>query len=97
MVVAAGWLRSRLLAAGVVVALLAVGGLLGPAASSAATPVACGYGTGGAQAQTLCWLDMSAYSFATSGGVSGQPMTVTLPGGYTISFTMTTRPNGALP
>jgi uncharacterized repeat protein (TIGR01451 family) len=93
---AAGWLRSRLLAAGAALAFFAVGALSGPAVSSAATPVACGYGTGGAQAQTLCWLDMSAYSFATSSGVSGQPMTVTLPGGYTISFTMTTRANGAL-
>ena len=70
---------------------------MAPAASDAATSVSCGYGTGGWQAQTLCWLDMSAYSFATSGGASGQPMTVSLPGGYTISFTATTRPNGAFP
>jgi uncharacterized repeat protein (TIGR01451 family) len=68
-----------------------------PTGASAATPVGCGYGTGGIQATTLCWLDMSSYSYALSTAPAGQPMTVSLPGGYTISFTVTTRPSGALP
>ncbi len=96
-VLAAGSLGSRLVVLVGVLAVVAAGLFMTPAASDAATSVSCGYGTGGAQAQTLCWLDMSAYSFATSGSASGQPMTVSLPGGYTISFTASTRPNGALP
>jgi Surface adhesin CshA non-repetitive domain 2 len=50
------------------------------ASASAATSVQCGYGTGATQAATLCWLDMSAYNFAQSSTVAGQPMTVSLPG-----------------
>jgi uncharacterized repeat protein (TIGR01451 family) len=63
-----------------------------PESASAATTAQCGYGTGGTQAATLCWLDMSVYNFAQSSSVAGQPMTVSLPGGYTIGFTVTTRP-----
>ena len=40
---------------------------------------------------------MSAYNFAQSSSAAGQPMTVSLPSGYTIGFTITTRVNGALP
>jgi hypothetical protein len=63
-----------------------------PTSASAATTVQCGYGTGGTQAATLCWLDMSAYNFTQSSSAAGQPMTVSLPGGYTIGYTVTTRP-----
>ncbi len=66
-------------------------------ASAAVTPVQCGYGTGGTQAATLCWLDMGAYNFTTSSSPAGQPMTVALPGGYTVGFTVTTRAIAARP
>src|SRR6202000_2560709 len=79
------------------VAALAVVTVVAPASASAATAVQCGYGTGGAQAQTLCWLDMSAYNFTQSSSPAGQPMTVSPPGGYTIGFPVTNRANGARP
>lgn len=66
-------------------------GLTAPSRASAAT-AACGYGTGGYQANTLCWLDMSGYSFSQSSASGGQAMTVPLAGGYTASFTVTTTP-----
>ncbi len=60
--------------------------------ASAAPPDAegCGYGTGGPFADTLCWIDMSAYNDATARSVDGQDMSATLPGGYTVSFTVRT-------
>jgi uncharacterized repeat protein (TIGR01451 family) len=90
--------RTRaLIGAAAILATIAVAITVAPASASAATAVQCGYGTGGTQASTLCWLDMSAYSFAQSSSAAGQPMTVSLPGGYTISFTVTTRANGGRP
>ena len=59
----------------------------GPAVAQTA-PQGCGYGTGGPNATTLCWLDMTAYNDAVARTAAGQPMVVTLPGGYTISFTV---------
>jgi uncharacterized repeat protein (TIGR01451 family) len=90
--------RTRaLIGAAAILATIAVAITVAPASASAATAVQCGYGTGGTQASTLCWLDMSAYSFAQSSSAAGQPMTVSLPGGYTISFTVTTRATGGRP
>lgn len=40
----------------------------------------------GTYANTLCWLDLSAYNATQAARPSGQPFTVTLPGGYTITF-----------
>ena len=72
----------------VITALLSTVGL---AASPASAAVAtCGYGSTGAEAGALCWLDMSTYSPSVAQGASGQAMTVTLPGGYTITFTIHT-------
>jgi hypothetical protein len=51
---------------------------------AAEEPVGCGYGTGGPYADTLCWIDMSGYGGGT------QEMSVSLPGGYTVSFTVST-------
>ena len=90
------WARV-LFGATAIVAAIAVLITISPARASAATTAQCGYGTGGTQAQTLCWLDMSVYNFAQSSSAAGQPMTVTLPGGYTISFTVTTRATGGRP
>ena len=61
-----------------------------PVASAAPSgPVGCGYGTGGPFADTLCWIDMSAYNDGLARG-AGQPMSVNLPGGYTVAFTVHT-------
>jgi hypothetical protein len=59
-----------------------------------ATPVAAAAGCSFAQAgtgtfaSTLCWLDLSAYNPTSASKPAGQPMTVTLPGGYTIRFNL---------
>ena len=63
-----------------------------PATSAAAlaAPAGCSFaevGTG-TYASTLCWLDLSAYHPALASKPAGQPMTVTLPGGYTIRFNL---------
>ncbi len=89
--------RRALLAVTATLGSIAVVMAVAATSASAATTAQCGYGTGGTQAGTLCWLDMSVYNFAQSSSVAGQPMTVSLPGGYTIGFTVTTRPNGMRP
>ena len=72
-------LRSFLVVALGAVALAAV-----PSSPTVAAeePIGCGYGTGGPYADTLCWIDMSAYGGGT------QDMSVNLPGGYTVDFTV---------
>jgi hypothetical protein len=62
--------------------------LLLPSHAGAAT---CGYGTGGTYASNLCWFDMTGYSDTTARSPGGQSMSITLPGGYTASFTLTSR------
>jgi uncharacterized repeat protein (TIGR01451 family) len=66
-------------------------------ASAQATPQGCGYGTGGPYASNLCWFDMTAYNDTLARSGSGQPMSVTLPGGYTVTFTLTSRPVAGAP
>jgi hypothetical protein len=39
-------------------------------------------------ARTLCWFDLSGYNATTAGSTAGQHMSVALPGGYSISFTL---------
>ena len=63
--------------------------LVAPAMATAST---CGTGSGGPYASNLCWFDMSAYNDALARTPAGQPMSVTLPGGYTATFTLTSRP-----
>ncbi|MCU1482716.1 MAG: hypothetical protein JWQ19_3502 [Subtercola sp.] len=76
---------------GVAVAALASLALAVPTAASAAEPatgpVGCGYGSGGPYADTLCWIDMASYNDATARSTAGQPFSITLPGGYTTTFT----------
>jgi hypothetical protein len=73
--------------------LLAFACLLLPSRALAqATPQGCGYGTGGPNASNLCWFDMTAYNDALARTPAGQPMSVTLPGGYTVTFALTSRP-----
>ena len=64
-----------------------------PAESSAAAvaaPAGCSFAQAGTGtfASTLCWLDLSAYNPNSASKPAGQPMTVTLPGGYTITFNL---------
>lgn len=56
----------------------------------AATPVGCSFATPGTgtYASTLCWFDLSAYNATAASKPAGQPMTVSLPGGYTIAFNL---------
>ena len=63
----------------------------GSGTAQAAEPVGCGYGSGGPNAGTLCWLDMSTYQDALARSANGQRMTIGLPGGYTASFAVTAR------
>ncbi|WP_051191688.1 DUF7507 domain-containing protein [Microbacterium luticocti] len=80
----------RTWAAGLVVAALAVIGLSVPTAAQAATDATCDFadpGTG-TYASTLCWFDMSGYDPAQAGSAGGQQMSVTLPGGYTLTYTL---------
>jgi uncharacterized repeat protein (TIGR01451 family) len=85
-----GALRRRAVAA------LAVGVFMGamvltvPAGGAAAELTSCGFaGAGsGTYATTLCWLDLAGYSAASATSPGGQAMTLSLPGGYTISFNL---------
>ncbi len=59
-------------------------------AAPLAAPAGCSFaqpGTG-TYASTLCWLDLSPYNPVSASKPAGQPMTVTLPGGYTIRFNL---------
>ncbi|WP_320668759.1 DUF7507 domain-containing protein [Patulibacter defluvii] len=72
-----------------VVALLVTGLLLaGPAPAAEQAPVGCGYGQGGPHDTTLCWLDMSGVNMTQARSAAGQPMTISLPGGNRIDFTL---------
>ncbi len=73
------------------VVLSAVALTVGTGAAQAAEPVGCDYGSGGPNAGTLCWLDMSSYNDTLARSANGQPMTIGLPGGYTASFAVTAR------
>lgn len=64
----------------------------GAAAAAEPNPSGCGYADSGTgkYADTICWLDMSGYSEVDSRSPAGQPMSITLPGGYKISFVVKT-------
>jgi hypothetical protein len=78
-------------AAGVLLAAsgMAVTTALTATPAAAATSSTCGFATPGTGtfASTLCWFDLSAYN--PTQAATGQPMSMSLPGGYTLSFTMT--------
>ena len=61
-----------------------------PSAAAVAAPAGCSFAQAGTGtfASTLCWLDLSAYNPTAASKPAGQPMTVTLPGGYTITFNL---------
>ncbi|MGN6128542.1 MAG: hypothetical protein ACTHON_18440, partial [Humibacter sp.] len=61
-----------------------------PATAAPAAAQGCGYANttpnNGTYANTICWFDFTSFNLATARTAAGQPMTVTLNGGYTISF-----------
>ena len=75
---------------GMMVALVGTLAVAAPLSASAASTSSCSFANpgSGTYARTLCWFDMSTYSAAAAGSASGQSMTVALPGGYSISFTL---------
>ncbi|WP_433862420.1 hypothetical protein [Streptomyces sp. L7] len=71
-------------------AIVAAAGPAG-APAQAATGSSCGMATTagtGIYASSLCWLDMSGYNSVQATSAAGEPMTETLPGGYTATFTL---------
>jgi len=48
----------------------------------------CGFGTGGTDATTICWLDMSTFDPTLAQTAAGQPMTVAVTPSYSVSFTV---------
>jgi uncharacterized repeat protein (TIGR01451 family) len=68
-------------------------------ATAAPTAASCSFANAGSGtfARTLCWFDLSGYNAAAAGSAAGQSMTVGLPGGYTISFTLKVTGGAAAP
>ena len=85
------WRRAALTAG-----LLLVSGWFMPAASAATGTcgAATGQGTGPADYPTYCWIDFTNYNNALATGTGGQAFTITLPGGSTLSFTLTVSGGG---
>lgn len=65
--------------------------------ASAATSASCGVGSGGADADKICWFDFSGYDDTLARSAAGQDVTVTAPNGDTISFNLTTVPSAGAP
>ena len=89
---------SRVFAAATTVAALVLG-VVGTLAVVTAAPITataaptaetCSFAAAGSGtfARTLCWFDLSGYNAAAAGSAAGQSMTVGLPGGYSIAFTL---------
>ena len=59
-------------------------------AGAATTGASCSFANpgSGTYASTLCWFDLSAYNATAAAGATGQAMSVALPGGYSIGFTL---------
>lgn len=90
-------MRPRRLAAAVSL-LLALTGLTTAATAALTTepaqaaPVGCGYAdssaSNGVFASTICWFDFTSFDAVLARTAAGQPMVVTLDGGYTVTFTV---------
>ena len=76
-----------MISSALVIAGLAAADAVNAPPAQAAT--SCGFASPGTgtYASTLCWIDLSAYSPAQA--VTGQTLTESIPGGYTMSFTLT--------
>ena len=61
-------------------------------AATAATTQGCGYADGspnnGRYAGAICWFDFSSFDEEAARSAAGQPMSLTLSGGYTATFTV---------
>lgn len=90
-------IASAIAALTLIAGVIGLGALLQTSASAQGPALGCGYGKGGPYASNLCWFDMTGYNDALARSGPGQPMSVTLPGGYTASFTMTSRPVAGAP
>lgn len=89
------WLAGlSLVAASLVGAALGSGAVATPSAHAAEDPSGCGYATGspGTYANTVCWIDFAGYDEAIATSPAGQPFVVSIGGGFTASFDLTTRP-----
>ena len=82
-------------ALGLVISVLAVigsslVGLIAAAPAAVAAAQTCSFATPGtgAFASTLCWFDMSGYNAAQATSAAGQQLTIDLPSGYTLTFTI---------
>ncbi|HEV2333223.1 MAG TPA: CshA/CshB family fibrillar adhesin-related protein [Gammaproteobacteria bacterium] len=83
--------RARLL--GSLLVMLAAGWFApGAFAATGTCGAATGQGAGPADYPTYCWIDFTNYS--DTAAASGQPFTITLPGGSTLSFTITVSTGG---
>ena len=97
--------RTAVVAATVAALVIGVGGSLAVVtaaprpAAAAPTAATCSFATAGSApfARTLCWFDLSGYNAAVAGSAAGQSMTVALPGGYAISFTLKVTGGAAAP
>jgi uncharacterized repeat protein (TIGR01451 family) len=85
------FLRRRI--AGALAATLALAGTLAlglataPSAQAAST---CSYATAGTGtfARTICWFDLTGYDASQATSAGGQAFSVTVPGGYVVSYTL---------
>ncbi len=81
-----------LLVVAFVLALIGVGAyqVAGPAAPAYAAEVDnnCSYGTGGTDADGLCWFDFTGYNDTAASSAAGQTFAQSIPGGYTLTFTV---------
>lgn len=89
------WMAVPALAA-LTVGMMGMGPLPGAQAAGAQ---GCNYGQTGPKAEALCWIDMSSLDFAQASSAGGQSMSLNLPGGSIISFTVKIEKNvpGAQP
>jgi uncharacterized repeat protein (TIGR01451 family) len=77
-------------------ALVTLGALAGSwtATAQAQAPQGCDYAQSGSgtYADTICWIDFSAFDNTAARSPAGQPMSISLPGGYTATFNVQARP-----
>lgn len=77
-----------------VLCVLGIASVAMPAQAQAADPVGCNYAQSGTgrYADTICWIDFSSFDNPTARSAAGQPMSLSLPGGYTATFVVEARP-----
>jgi hypothetical protein len=60
------------------------------ASSASAATASCSFANAGSGtfARTLCWFDLTGYDATAATSGAGQPWTINLPSGYTLTFTL---------